>query len=131
MGRHKVQLVWELSATMADGRPFTVRKRYTASLHEKSNRHKDLKAWRGKSFSAEELKGFDIEKVLVAPCQVLVQHAEKDGQVYANVAAVMKAAGVKLAPSGHYVRQKDRKPEPQPAAKANGFARLPEDAIPF
>jgi hypothetical protein len=130
--KHKVQLVWEIAQAMDDGRPFTVRKTYTASLHEKSNLHKDLKAWRGRAFTAEELAGFDIERIVGVACQVLIQHNERDGQVYANVGAVMKAAaGQKLAASGQYVRMKDRKPEPQPAAKTNGFARPVEDPIPF
>lgn len=116
---------------MEDGRPFTVRKIYTASLHEKSNLHKDLKAWRGRPFTAEELAGFDLEKVLGAPCQVLVQHTEKDGSVWANVAAVMKAApGPRLAPSGCYTRIKDRVAEPQPA-RTDGAAPPEVDPIPF
>jgi hypothetical protein len=126
--RHKVLLIWEVACCMEDGRPFTVRKRYTASLHEKSNLNKDLKAWRGRPFTAEELAGFDIEKILGAPCQVLVQHTEKDGSVYANVTAVMKAAsGQKVVPSGQYVRVRDRDQQQVPA-ESNAAA---EDPIPF
>jgi hypothetical protein len=129
--RHKVLLVWEIAMLMDDRRPFIVRKRYTASLHEKSNLNKDLKAWRGQPFTAEELAGFDIEKILKAPCQVLIQHTDKDGSVYANVTAIMKAApGQKLAPSGHYTRAKDR-PQEQRAAANGAPAKPVEDPIPF
>jgi hypothetical protein len=113
--RHKAQIVWEIAQLMEDGRPFTVRKMYTASLHEKSTLYKDLVAWRGKPFTAQELKGFDVENVVGTPCQVFVEHNERDGQIYANVRVVTKApAGSKLTPSGHYVRVKDRQTEQQP-----------------
>jgi hypothetical protein len=132
--RHKVKLIWELSCQMDNGRPFTISKRYTASLHAKSNLNKDLTRWRGRPFTSEELAGFDLEQVIGAPCQVLVQHAEKDGSVYGNVTAVMRV-GTKpeewLKPSGGYVRQKDR----APATRQDdaGSEEMPDDAdqIPF
>ena len=129
--RHKVLLAWEIANLMEDGRPFIVRKRYTASLHEKSNLNKDLRAWRGQAFTPQDLAGFDIERVLGIPCQVLIQHTEKDGSVYANVTAVMRAApGQKLAPSGHYTRIKDRSDQ-RVIAKPNGKAEPEDDPIPF
>jgi hypothetical protein len=106
----KVRVVWEIEAEMDDGRRFTVGKTYTASLHEKSNLHKDLRTWRGRPFTAEELAGFDMEKVIGVPCQLLVTHVEKDGTVYANVAAVTRLQGAPLKPSASYVRVKDRPP---------------------
>jgi hypothetical protein len=120
--KHKVMLIWEIAAKMEDGKPFTVRKWYTASLNEKSNLYKDLCAWRGRPFTAQELKGFDIENVLGAPCQVFVQHSEKDGQAYGNVSVVTKApTGPKLKPSEHYVRVKDRKVEEQQQHKPGQY----------
>lgn len=107
--KRKLRISWEIAAKMDDGRPFVVNKLYTASLHEKSTLYKDLKAWRGRPFTAEELRQFDVEKVLHAPCKVLVQHDDRDGQTYANVNTVLKADPKhKLAPSGNYVRLKDR-----------------------
>jgi hypothetical protein len=131
--KHQIALVWELAILMDDGRPFTVRKSYTASLHEKSNLHRDLKAWRGRAFTPQEMAGFDIENVLHKPCQLLVQHAEKDGIIYANVAAVMRAGpGQRLAPSGHYVRVKDRQIVNNGHNGPNRLAVRPEeDEIPF
>jgi hypothetical protein len=136
--KHKVALVWEIAVKMEDGKPFTVRKWYTASLNEKSNLYKDLCAWRGRPFTAQELKGFDIEKVVGTPCQVFVEHSEKEGQVFANVRVVTKApTGPKLTPSGQYVRVKDRPKEQAEADVAtNGepdsYETMPaEDPIPF
>jgi hypothetical protein len=122
--KHKLMLVWEINARMDNGRPFTVHKHYTCSLHEKSILHKDLKAWRGRPFTPEELDAFDLETVLNSQCQVLVTHATRDGTVYADVTTVTKAVpGQNLQPSGHYVRVQDRKSQPG--------ARTIEDVIPF
>ena len=41
--------------------PMTINKSYTVSLHDKASLRKDLAAWRGKDFSDEEAKGFDVQ----------------------------------------------------------------------
>jgi hypothetical protein len=87
----KVRITWELNEPMADGRPFSISKEYTASIGEKANLRKDLEAWRGRAFTAEELRNFSLENVLGAPCLLGVVHRpSKDGsKVYANVGSVM------------------------------------------
>jgi hypothetical protein len=132
--RHKVKIVWELSPEMADGRRYIISKRYTASLHEKSNLYKDLVSWRGRPFSKDQLAGFDLETVLGAGCQVLVQHAERDGSCFANVVAVMKQSPRpedRLKPTGHYTRLKDRPTDQSSPAAAP--QQMPDDSeqIPF
>ena len=70
---HKVQISWELpTEKMNDGRVFSVQRIFTASLHEKAGLRAVLESWRGKPFSAEELHGFNISKLLGAPCMVNV-----------------------------------------------------------
>jgi hypothetical protein len=127
--KHKCRIVWELSAKMDDGRPFTAQKQYTVSLNEKASLYKDLKSWRGKPFTPEELAGFDVEKVLGAPCQLVITQEEKDGSVYGNITAVMKAdPKSKLKASGQYVRVKDRTPKEDSASEPS----IEEtEAIPF
>ena len=133
----KCRIVWEISELMNDGRRFTVSQQFTVSLHEKSALHKLLKAWRGKPFTPEELEGFDVEKVIGAPCQLVITQEEKDGSVYGNITAIMKAdkRGV-LKPSGSYIRQKDRDPKPE-AGNGNGDSEygdndpITEQDIPF
>lgn len=56
------------------------------SLHEKSNMRKFLVAWRGRQFTDEELKGFDLKNVLNANCVINVVHNAKG---YADIASVM------------------------------------------
>lgn len=86
----KVLVCWELlddEVRMDDGRPFSVAKKYTASLHEKAQLRKDLEAWRGKKFTDEELEGFDLKNVMGVYCMIQVVHST-DGQ-YANINAIM------------------------------------------
>ena len=88
----KVLLGWELCNTVNphpdfDGKPFVVQNRYTVSLGLKSNLRPMLVAWRGKEFTPEEEEGFQLRKVLGAPCMLSIVHSE-DKQ-YANVKGVM------------------------------------------
>jgi hypothetical protein len=45
-----------------------------------------FKQWRGRAFTEEELKGFDIRKVLGAPASIMITHS-KDGK-YENIETV-------------------------------------------
>ncbi len=87
----QVRITWELSELMADGRPFSISREYTATFGPKGNLRKMLEAWRGRPFTQEELGGFSLENVLGAPCLIGVVHKpSKDGtKVYANVNSVM------------------------------------------
>src|SRR5262245_30956548 len=61
--QHKIRIVWQIDEVMPDDekeRRFIVQKRYTLSLSDKANLRKDLEAWRGRSFTEDELKGFDV-----------------------------------------------------------------------
>lgn len=80
--RRQVIVRWELSnelMTTGDfaGKPFTVSKFYTASLHEKAGLRKDLVSWRSRDFTPEELKGFDLKNILGHPCMLAVGLSEK------------------------------------------------------
>lgn len=88
----KILVSWELldpETKMKDSRPFAVTKKYTASLHEKSQLRKDLQNWRGKRFTDEELGGFSLKNILGTYCQIQVVHTESNGNTYANVDAIM------------------------------------------
>ena len=88
-------------ARMTDGRNFMLSKRYTASLHEKSALRKDLASWRGRDFTPEELKGFDLCNVLGKTCFVsVVEATNKEGKTYSNLASIMKAPKGMAAPEG-------------------------------
>lgn len=63
-------------------------KEYTACITEKSNLNKDLTSWRGKAFTEEEMKGFDLKKLLLVPCQIQIIHQGKENK-YASIAGIM------------------------------------------
>lgn len=102
--QHKIRIGWELFGedeqgqpltVTVDGRemPMTISKSYTVSLHEKSGLRKDLAAWRGRDFSEEEAKAFDVSKLLGAYCMVNCTHAETNGKTYTNVAGLTPLPG--------------------------------------
>lgn len=117
--KHKAELVWQLDQKNPEtGKRFTVRKRYTLSLHQKAVLRIDLESWRGKKFSNEELDGFDLEKLLGINAQVQVVHTLADnGRVLSNVRAVVPIGKGMTKLRGEYVRAKDR---PQTNGNGNG-----------
>jgi len=46
---------------------------FTNSLSKKANLRGILEGWRGKQFTEEELKGFDLSKLLGMPCTLVIQ----------------------------------------------------------
>jgi hypothetical protein len=62
--------------------------KFTLSLGDKSKLRPALQSWRGRPFTDEELKGFDITKVLGANAYVNITHETKDGKTYANVTTI-------------------------------------------
>lgn len=91
--QHKVMVYWEIldkDTKMDDGRPFSISRKYTASLNENSHLYADLISWRGKEFTEAELAGFDISNLLGAYCTLQVIHNKADnGKTYANVNTIM------------------------------------------
>lgn len=94
---HQILIMWELPGERIDiekngetlNLPRAISKKYTLSLGEKANLRKDLQTWRGKAFTADELKGFDLHRLLGVPCQIQIIHNKKDDKVYANITAIM------------------------------------------
>ncbi|MFZ4539336.1 phage replication initiation protein, NGO0469 family [Propionivibrio sp.] len=99
--QHKIQIGWELFGEDDDGHPLTVdfdgavmpmtiKKSYTVSLHEKATLRKDLASWRGRDFTDEEAKAFDIAKLMGQYCMVNVTTSENGGKTYSNVGGLTK-----------------------------------------
>jgi len=93
----QIYVAWELPHekvewTDKDGNersgPMRIGKTYTLSLHENAQLRADLESWRGRAFTEEERRGFDINKLAGVPAMVNVLHAERNGKTYANVAGV-------------------------------------------
>jgi hypothetical protein len=98
---YKVRLSWELPTEKRvfkpenGEQPMTISKTYTLSMHEKANLRKDLESWRGKAFTEEEAKAFDITVLLGKPCMLNIIHKpNKDGskirEQIAGITTVLK-----------------------------------------
>jgi hypothetical protein len=108
----KIMLGWEIHGQddagtplkMKDGRPFAMFKNYTLSWSEKATLRADLQSWRGKPFTAEEMRRFDLKTILGAWCMLNVIEAQgNDGKSYVNVKnltpvpSMIKQAGLPTA----------------------------------
>ena len=90
---HKILIGFEIlddENRRTDGTSHIVSKRFTSSLHVKSALRKFLEMWRGRAFTGDELKGFDLKNVLGLNCLVSITHSEKGDRIYANLAGVTK-----------------------------------------
>jgi hypothetical protein len=131
--KHKVTLVFQVNVSMDNGKPFLVQRRYTLSLDQKANLRKDLESWRGKPFSADELKGFDLEKLLGVNAQLNVQQTDRDGTTYANITAIVPLGkGMPKMKVAGYVRKQDREPDTEPGATTDDDTfEADNSAVPF
>jgi hypothetical protein len=111
--QHKIRIAWELFGDDENGNPLivevegkdmpmTISKSYTVSLHEKAGLRKDLAAWRGRDFTDDEAKAFDVSKLVGVYCMVNVTTSETNGKTYSNVAGLTPLPGA----------LKNSKPEP-------------------
>ena len=107
---HKILLTFEITDSenrRADGTAHTISRRYTASLHPKAGLRKLLEAWRGRPFTADELKAFDLKTLLGVPCLVGIIHETKGDKVFANLSSIMRlpkgfAPGLDTEPLVHF-----------------------------
>lgn len=165
--QHKLRIGWELFGEDEQGQPLTVEvdgktlpltisKSYTLSLHEKSGLRRDLAAWRGRDFSDEEAKAFDVSKLIGAYCMVNVTSSETNNKTYSNVAGLTPLPGalknakpapvhepvlfdldqpdLKVFATFHEKLQEAIKKSPewaahQPRQQGSGFDDMPSDSL--
>lgn len=91
----KVMLAWEIpdevitNTQTKEQKPMVISKEYTLSLGKKANLRRDLEGWRGREFTADELKGFQVENVLDKPCMLNVIHKTSGtGNLYAVITGI-------------------------------------------
>ncbi|WP_155931504.1 hypothetical protein [Methylopila sp. 73B] len=86
---HGENQIGDGSGYMEDGRPHVVQQKFTLSLGEKSKLRPFLQSWRGRPFTDDELEGFDISKLIAAPCMVTIQHVTSvKGKTFANITGI-------------------------------------------
>ena len=87
----KVLIGWELPGeVLENGETRRLSNTYTASLNSKGNLRKDLISWRGRDFTVEELKKFNLRNIVGAPCMLSVIHREGQNGKYAAIGGIMK-----------------------------------------
>ena len=73
----------------AKGEPMSISKNFTLSLAEKATMRKDLQAWRGRDFTPEELRGFELKNVLGAWAMITASKAlGGNGKEYTNIVSI-------------------------------------------
>jgi hypothetical protein len=97
-----VRITWELPTELRcfnaekGEQPCVISKEVTLSMNEKSTLRALLTGWRGKAFSDEEAKEFDVAKLLGKPCMISIFHQasksnpEKSYERIASISPVMK-----------------------------------------
>ena len=71
------------------GEPLSISKNFTLSLAEKATLRKDLQAWRGREFTADELRGFELKNVLGAWCMITAAKSiGNNGKEYTNIVSI-------------------------------------------
>lgn len=92
-----VRITWELPTELkcfnADKgeQPCVISKEVTLSMNEKSTLRALLTGWRGKAFTEDEAKEFDVAKLLGKPCMISIFHqASKSNpeKVYERIASI-------------------------------------------
>lgn len=101
----KLMVFWEFPhEIMENGKPLIIKKDYTASIAEKSNLYKDVRAWTGVAPDKE----FDPGVLLGRPCNLNIAHSEDgQGQVWANITGIAplkrgEAVPTQTNPSSHF-----------------------------
>ena len=93
----KVMIQFEVHGEDDDGKalvtsknePMSISKNFTLSLAEKATLRKDLQAWRGRDFTADELRGFELKNVLGAWAMLSVAKSiGNNGKEYTNIMSI-------------------------------------------
>lgn len=94
---NKVRIGWELPTELKvfdekkGEQPLVISKEFTLSMYEKANLRKILTSWRGKAFTEDEARSFDITKLLGATCMLQIVHkpsAKDPTKIYEEIASV-------------------------------------------
>jgi hypothetical protein len=105
----KVVVIWEIPSQRIEipergNLPRVISKRYNISTHKKANLRKDCESWRGRPFTEEEIKAFELKNLLGASCRLnIIQKPKNDGTMKNEVGAVLPLKGKKLVPENPMV----------------------------
>ena len=90
--RPQILIMWELPNSLVDvegeQQPAVTSHFYNMYFNDKARLRKDLESWRGRQFTQDELRGFDISNVIGHPCMLNVTHNDKGKAKITSVAAM-------------------------------------------
>jgi hypothetical protein len=123
--QHKLMMTFEIEERTDKDERMIVSRWFTASLSDKANLRAFLEAWRGKKFTADELNGFDLSKLIGINALLSLTHNTSNEKTYCNIAAAIKLPkGMPLiALSDDYVPYKDRMAKREQAAQTEQSER--------
>lgn len=91
----------EPTERMSDGRPFSVSRRFTASLGDKAALRAFIESWRGRALTQEEITaGFDIGRIVGVYGLLNLVESERDGRTYSNIASISPLPKAMPRPEG-------------------------------
>ena len=74
----------------ANGKPMSIGKSFALSLAEKATLRKDIQTWRGRKFTPDELRRFQLKTVLGEWALISVVNAmDQNGEDFASIAKIM------------------------------------------
>lgn len=92
--KKKLVVSWELphERVMWEGKemPMSATRFYSMAMSKKANLRKDLCAWRGRDFTPEELKHFELKAILGKGCQLVVEQGETERSNVVGVVGLPK-----------------------------------------
>jgi len=121
--KDKVLFGFETDQLDRDGKPRKAFKRFTKTLHPRGALRKAVRSITGED-PGDEL---DLSELLGRTVQLVIEHQEVEGRVYANITAIMRAKPTD-PPTGTPVVVPASGPKTQP--KTNGSAAALPDDIP-
>lgn len=100
---NKIRIGWELPTEKKvfkeenGEQPLVISQNYNLSMNNKANLRKMLASWRGKDFTEEEAKAFDVTKLIGVPCMLNIIHKQGVSDPTKTYEAI---AGVSPMPKG-------------------------------
>ena len=77
------------------GEPMSISKNYTLSIGENARLRQDLTSWRGKAFTPEELKGFELKNLLGVWGMIsVIKTIGENGKEYTNINTITPVPAV-------------------------------------
>jgi len=74
---------------MTDGKPFSISRRFTASLSDKAALRAFINQWRGRALNDEDVKaGYELSKLLGQYGFLNLTETTREGKTYTNIASI-------------------------------------------